>query len=51
MQKLIHEEGHVIIPVHRNYLDGKSDKVHDIGHMPLGPLGGNEWPEFAWLED
>ena len=51
MQKLVNEDCSVIIPAHKNYLDGKSDKVQGIGRMPLGPLGGNEWPEFAWLED
>lgn len=50
MQKLVHEDCSVIIPAHKNYLDGKSDRVQGIGRMPLGPLGGNEWPEFAWLE-
>ncbi len=41
----------MIIPSHRNYLDGKSDKVEGIGRMPLGSHGGYEWPEFAWRTD
>ena len=41
----------MVIPAHRNYVDGKSDKVEGIGRMPLGSLGGYEWPEFAWRTD
>jgi peptide/nickel transport system substrate-binding protein len=51
MQTLINQESGMIIPAHRNYLDAKSDKVEGIGRMPLGSLGGYEWPEFAWLTD
>ena len=51
MQKLIHDESGLIIPAHRNYLDAKSDKIEGIGRMPLGALGGFEWPEFAWRND
>ncbi len=41
----------MIIPAHRNYLDGKSDKIEGITRMPLGSLGGYEWPEFAYRTD
>ena len=41
----------MVIPAHRNYVDGKSDKIEGIGRMPLGSLGGYEWPEFAWRTD
>jgi peptide/nickel transport system substrate-binding protein len=41
----------MVIPAHRNYVDAKSDKVQGIGRMPLGSLGGYEWPEFAWRTD
>ncbi len=51
MQKLIHNGSGMVIPAHRNYLDAKSDKVQGIGRMPLGALGGYEWPEFAWRAD
>ncbi len=51
MQKLIREDSGLIIPAHRNYLDAKSDKIEGIGRMPLGALGGFEWPEFAWRND
>ena len=57
MQKIIAEGtdgapgSGMVIPAHRNYVDGKSDKVEGIGRMPLGSLGGYEWPEFAWRTD
>ncbi len=50
MQTLINENSGMVIMAHRNYLDAKSDKVQGISRMPLGSLGGYEWPEFAWLE-
>lgn len=51
MQTLIHNESGMIIPAHRNYLDAKSDKIEGITRMPLGALGGYEWPEFAYRTD
>ncbi len=51
MQTLINEECGMVIPAHNNYVDGKSDKIEGIGRMPLGSLGGYEWPEFAWRTD
>ncbi len=51
IQKLVNEECGMVIPCHRNYLDAKSDKIEGIGRMPLGSLGGYEWPEFAWRTD
>jgi len=51
METLINKECPMIIPAHRNYLDAKSDKIQGIGRMPLGALGGYEWPEFAWRTD
>lgn len=51
MQKLINEESGMVIPAHTNNVDAKSDKIEGIGRMPLGPLGGYEWPEFAWRTD
>ena len=51
MQTLIHNESGMIIPAHRNYLDAKSDKIQGITRMPLGSLGGYEWPEFAYRTD
>ncbi|MHA1600143.1 MAG: ABC transporter substrate-binding protein [Alphaproteobacteria bacterium] len=46
-----HPPSGMVIPVHRNYVDAKSDKIEGIGRMPLGSLGGYEWPEFAWRTD
>jgi len=51
MQTLISENSGMIIPAHRNYLDAKSDNIEGIGRMPLGSLGGYEWPEFAYRTD
>ena len=57
MQRLIsvgtddHPPSGMVIPAHRNYVDAKSDKIEGIGRMPLGSLGGYEWPEFAWRTD
>jgi len=50
MQRLISQESGIIIPAHRNYVDGVSDKVKGLGRLPLEALGGAEWPEFAWLD-
>jgi peptide/nickel transport system substrate-binding protein len=51
MQTLINKESGMVIPAHRNYVDALSNKVQGIGRMPLGSLGGYEWPEFAWRTD
>ncbi len=51
MQTLIHEKSGMIIPAHKNYLDGKSSAIGGITRMPLGSLGGYEWPEFAFRKD
>jgi peptide/nickel transport system substrate-binding protein len=50
MQTLVHNGGGMVIPFHFNNLDGVNDKIHGIPNQPLGPLGGCEWPEFAWIE-
>ncbi len=50
METLIHEEGGMVIPAHVNILDGVKDTVHGIPQVPLGFLGGSEWPEFVWME-
>ena len=51
MQQLIADECSTIIPAHRNYVDGKAKKVKGLKRVPLGPIGGDEWPEYAWLDD
>lgn len=50
MQGLISEESGVIIPVHKNSVDGLSSRVQGMSRNPLGTLGGSEWPEFVWLD-
>ena len=50
IQRLVSEESGVIIPVHKNSVDGLSSKVKGMTSDPLGTMGGAEWPEFVWLE-
>jgi peptide/nickel transport system substrate-binding protein len=50
MQTLVSEESGMIIPVHKNSVDGVSDKVKGMTRSPMGTLGGSEWPEFIWLD-
>jgi peptide/nickel transport system substrate-binding protein len=50
MQQLISDEAGVIIPVHKNSVDGLSSKVRGMTRLRLGTLGGSEWPEFVWLD-
>ena len=51
MQGLVHEESGVIIPAHKNSVDGLSSRVRGMTRNPMGTLGGSEWPEFVWLDD
>ena len=48
LQTLAHNGSGMVIPVHRNYVDAKSEKIQGIPSVPLGALGACEWPEFAW---
>ena len=48
MQSIVRDGSGVIIPAHRNYIDGRAANVHGITKNPLGDLGGCEWPEFVW---
>ncbi len=50
MQTVVHNECGMIIPVHRNFVDAKSEKLVGIPTVPLGTCGASEWPEYAWLE-
>ena len=50
MQTLAHDGSGMIIPAHTNIVDAHSSKIHGIPNLPLAPLGGAEWPEFAWKE-
>jgi len=49
MQQLVSDESGVIIPVHKNAIDGLASRVQGMTRNPLGTLGGAEWPEFVWL--
>jgi len=49
MQTLVHEGSGMVIPAFSNINDGISDKVMGVPTVPLGQLGGCEWPEFIWL--
>ena len=50
MQRLVRDDAGTAIPFHTDYVDGISDHVKDKPRVPLGPLGGGEWPEFVWLD-
>ncbi len=49
MQTLIHNGSGMVIPAFSNINDGIADNVMGVPKVPLGQLGGNEWPEFVWL--
>ena len=49
MQTLIHEGSGMVIPAFSNINDGIADNVMGMPTVPLGQLGGCEWPEFIWL--
>ena len=50
MQRIVHDTAPVAIPAFRNQIDGAASRVKGMPRLPLGPLGGSEWPEFAWLD-
>jgi len=50
MQTLIHENSGMVIPAHVNIIDGINESVKGMPTVPLGQLGGCEWPEFCWLD-
>lgn len=47
MQQLVTDEAGVLIPSHRNIVDGISERITGLTRNPLGSLGGCEWPEFV----
>ena len=49
MQTLIHNGSGMVIPAFSNINDGIANNVMGMPTVPLGQLGGNEWPEFIWL--
>jgi peptide/nickel transport system substrate-binding protein len=50
MQGLIRDQSGSLIATHRSYIDAKSKIVKGLPQVPLGPFGGNEWPEYIWLD-
>ncbi len=49
MQRMIHEDGGLLLPVFPDYLDAGSKKVHITLH-PMASLGGWNFHETAWKE-
>ena len=49
MQTLIHNGSGMVIPAFTNINDAIADNIMGMPTVPLGQLGGNEWPEFIWL--
>ncbi|MGI9386021.1 MAG: ABC transporter substrate-binding protein, partial [Methyloligellaceae bacterium] len=50
MQRIVRDGSGVIIPAHRNIVDGHASSVKGMPKLPLGNFGASEWPEFAWLD-
>ena len=50
MQTLIHDESGMVIPAHPNIITGISSNLMGFPKVPLGVLGGSDWPEFVWLD-
>ena len=49
MQTLVHNDSGMVIPAFSNINDGIANNVMGMPTVPLGQLGGCEWPEFIWL--
>lgn len=49
MQTLIHNNSGMIIPAFSNINDGIAKNIMGMPTVPLGQLGGCEWPELIWL--
>ncbi|MEM7210165.1 MAG: ABC transporter substrate-binding protein [Pseudomonadota bacterium] len=49
IQQLINEHSGMVIPAHKNVLDGVSSTIMGMPKNPLGTLGASEFPEFIWL--
>ncbi|MEO0618875.1 MAG: ABC transporter substrate-binding protein [Pseudomonadota bacterium] len=49
-QKLIADNAGTLISTHRAYIDGIRSNVKGIPKVPIGTLGGVEFPEFVWLD-
>jgi peptide/nickel transport system substrate-binding protein len=49
MQTLIHEDSGIVIPCFVNVTDGIANNLMGAPNVPIGPVGGCEWPEYVWL--
>ena len=49
MQTLVHNGSGMVIPAFSNINGGIANNVMGMPTVPLGQLGGCEWPEFVWL--
>lgn len=49
LQMLVHEHSGMVIPAFANINDAMATNVMGMPTVPLGHLGGAEWPEFIWL--
>ena len=49
MQKIISDDGGVIVPCFDKFLDGRSARVRGVESNPLGPMGAYRFSEKAWL--
>ncbi|WP_353173056.1 ABC transporter substrate-binding protein [Paracandidimonas soli] len=50
VQRIIYESAAMTMPAFPNYIDGISKKVHGMSPLPVGPLGGYDFGNVAWLE-
>ncbi len=49
MQKMIHEDGGVIVPSFDKFIDARSAKVQGVEPHPLGNMGAYRFSEKVWL--
>lgn len=49
MQTLIHEGSGMVIPAFSNINDAVANNIRGLPTVPLGQIGGSEWPELIWL--
>lgn len=49
MQTMIHNESGMVIPCFVNLTDGIAANLEGAPNVPIGPVGGCEWPEFVWM--
>jgi peptide/nickel transport system substrate-binding protein len=47
---MIHGSGALILPAFINYVDGISNRVKGLRHIPIAPLGGCEFIDSVWLD-